>query len=538
MRRCTRIGTPVACKVLLLAIFAVIVVSFECSDPRSVSGIAIGSAACATELHNTSFRDENLDSTRFVLLEQLIEENYFRQIRSVVVLKGDRILYENYFNGADREALQDIRSAGKSIASALIGIALDKGYLTDLNQPLLSFFPEYDRTTNWDPRKADITLANTLSMSIGLDLSDGSYGPGSYDNVESYGPNWISDVLSKPMAFDPGSMFDYSSGAASLCGPIIRRVSGMTVPVFADTFLFRPLGITQYRWTPFPDGHVCTSGSFWMRPLDFAKFGLLYLQGGRWNDQQIISRKWVDLSTQERFLPSPLVKVGYGFYWWREEYYFDNRTITCFYAQGNGGNRVHVFPSERIVIAITASAYSQPYMFDQVRAMINKLILPAAILPRGSYEARAGLTDVPELRLLGTAAILLSGLIIWPITSLRRRKSRTRSSRAVRDRLRSGAKVIVWLCALIHFGFILLILYEQSFELFLNTGYRYEIPTLHLVVNWLLTISAGLAAVAMLLALVRKWWATRGRFHFVLVSLSCCYMLYIVYSWDALILAG
>jgi CubicO group peptidase (beta-lactamase class C family) len=501
--------------------------------------MAFGTNECsADDMEKAGFQAENLDSTRFMQLEQAIESDYFRQIRGVVVLKGGRILYENYFNGASRETLQDIRSAGKSITSALVGIAFDKGYLTDLDQPLLSFFPEYDRKTNWDSQKDSIAISHTLSMSIGLDLSDGSYEEGSYGNVESYGVNWITDILSKPMAFDPGSMFDYSSGAVSLCGPVIRRASGMTVPVFADSFLFKPLGITNYQWTTFPDGHVCTSGSFWMRAIDFAKIGQLYLQRGQWDGQQLISGDWIELSTQERFVPAPWIKIGYGYYWWREEYYLDNRVIECFYAQGNGGNRVHVFPSDNLVIAITSSAYSQNYMFDQVRMMINTFILPASTAPAGTYEPDASIVTVPTMGILCAAIILLSALLVWPVIALRKRKQGAQRTQSTTWLFPKLARVIVWFCAIIHLTFILLIFAETSFELFLNTGYDYTIPTVHLIIDWLLTISAGLAILLGLISIVLKWWTVKERLHFMITALSCLYMIYLLYSRDALILTG
>jgi len=496
------------------------------------------SLCLASDLERTDFRSEGLDSARFVHLEDLIESHYFRQIRGVVVLKGGKTLYEQYFNGADRETLQDIRSAGKSLTSALVGIAFDKGFLSDLNQPLLSFYSEYDRTTNWDPRKDSITLAHTLSMSIGLDLSDGNYQEGSYGNVESYGPQWITDVLGKPMTFDPGSRFDYSSGAVSLCGPVIRRASGMPVPRFADFFLFEPLGITNYRWTKLPDGHVCTAGSFWMRASDFAKFGQLYLQRGKWNGRQVISEAWIDRSTREGFVPAPWIKIGYGYYWWREEYYIDDRVIPCFYAQGNGGNRLHVFPSEDVVIAVTSSAYSEPYMFDQVRVMINRFILPAAILPIGSYDSRADIVGVPLANLFAIGGVLLSALVLWPVNAYRRRKRGSPAGETNTNRLSKSARPAMWSSAFVHFGFVLLIVSEPSFELFLNTGYEYEIPALHLTINWLLTISASVALAFGVIAVLQRWWGIAERVHLLATACCCMYVLYLVYSWEALILTG
>jgi CubicO group peptidase (beta-lactamase class C family) len=126
-----------------------------------------------------------------------------------------------------------------------------------------------------------------------------------------------------------------------------------------------------------------------------AKLGLLMARSGRWNREQIVSEEWVSKSTAEHVVANPSIGIGYGYYWWRETYKIDDRTIPCFFAQGNGGNRLHVFPTEDLVIAITANAYSQPYMFDQIRVLIYRFVLPASVLPAGSRSGTRQLASVP-----------------------------------------------------------------------------------------------------------------------------------------------
>jgi CubicO group peptidase (beta-lactamase class C family) len=485
----------------------------------------------------TSFAEENLDATRFAQLEERIESDYFRQIRSVVVVKRGRLLYESYFNGADASTLQDIRSAGKSITSMLVGIAIDRGFITGVNERLLPYFPEYDRKTDPDARKDRITLEDALTMRIGLDVPDGDYSTGSYGNVETYRQTWTADVLGTRVVDEPGTRFEYSSAASSLCGPVIARASGRSVPEFAAETLFEPLGITDYRWTFFPDGSACTAGSFWIRPRDLAKLGLLMARGGQWNGERILSQDWVSSSTAEHVNVNPSVGISYGYFWWRETYLVGDRRIPCFFAQGNGGNRIHVFPTEDLVIVVTSNAYSQPYMFDQVRAMIYRFILPASILPSGSVSGAARLATVPWTGLVLAGAVFLSAIVIWPARAMRLRKRREQPIHPEGPAwLRYLARTWGTAGALVHLLFVVLIFITPSFELFLNTGYEYVIPTEHLTMNWLILVFALGTTLCAIIAWAARLWSTLARFHYTFVALSGLYLLFLLIDWEALIL--
>jgi len=174
------------------------------------------------EWERTSFDAEELDSSRFGFLRARIADGTFRDINSIIVVKHGKILVEEYFNGADPNALHDIRSAGKSITSALVGIAIDKDLIKGVGERLLSYFAGVECSNGWDPRKDDITLKHVLSMSFGL-AEPGEYP--AWENRDWYTIHWIGDVLCQPIEYEPGSRFDYDSAAPALFGPIIEQVS-------------------------------------------------------------------------------------------------------------------------------------------------------------------------------------------------------------------------------------------------------------------------------------------------------------------------
>ena len=167
----------------------------QSSDSTRARG-AVG--AIDDEWEMTSFDAEGLDSSRFGLLRTRIIDGTFKDINSIIVVKHGKILIEEYFNGADPNALHDIRSAGKSLTSALVGIAIDKDLLNGTDERLLSYFPGVECSNDWDPRKDNITLKHVLSMSFGLTE------PGEYPAWESrlwYTVHWIGDVLCQPIEY-------------------------------------------------------------------------------------------------------------------------------------------------------------------------------------------------------------------------------------------------------------------------------------------------------------------------------------------------
>ncbi|MBW2252085.1 MAG: serine hydrolase [Deltaproteobacteria bacterium] len=291
--------------------------------------------------------------------------------------------------------------------------------------------------------------------------------------------------------------FDYDSAAPALFGPIIEQVSGMSVGQFAENFLFGPLGIESHRWFILPTGREYTGGGFRMCPRDMARFGQLYLQKGTWNGKQLISKEWVEESTRAHLLANAQLDQHYGYYWWRETFPIDNRWIESYFASGNGGNKIYVFPTEDLVVVITASAYDQRHGHPQVRMMMNKYILPAVIQDKDSHSGNPDIKTVPRTGFVIIELVFLAALIfciIWPSAFLSKPLCSDQSkSSDKRDNRRLLSLVRIWIGAnaLVGILFVAIVLGETAtLNLWLNSGYvRPFHPALHkVIVSWAITI--------------------------------------------------
>jgi CubicO group peptidase (beta-lactamase class C family) len=245
----------------------------------------------------TSFSAEGLDPTRFELLKTYIQDGTFRKVDGILVVKSGKILIEEYFNGYDRDKLHEIRSATKSIGSALMGIAIDQEYITGVQDRLYAYFRKREPFQNWEVRKNEITLENVLNMTTGLDCDDmDNSSAGNEDNVLE-ATDIAQFMLDLPVVYEPGEHWAYGTGSAHLIGAVIESAAGISIQEFAGTYLFEPLNISQYKWKT-TGGIAHTGGGFWMLPIDMAKFGQLFLNKGRWHGEKIISEEWIDESSK------------------------------------------------------------------------------------------------------------------------------------------------------------------------------------------------------------------------------------------------
>jgi CubicO group peptidase (beta-lactamase class C family) len=328
-------------------------------------GIADGKATflsvqetTAQDWEYTSFSEEGIDPARFELLKKHIHEGTFRKVDSIVVVKTGKILIEEYFNGFSRNTLHEIRSATKSIGSALMGIAIDQNHVSGIQEKLYSYFQNRKPFKNWDVRKNDITIEHVLNMTTGFDSNDMKNSSEGNETKLIEAPDLIQFMLDLPMINDPGKQWAYSTGTAHLVGAIMEHASGLSVQEFARTFLFEPLHINRYRWNT-SGGIAHTGGGFWMLPLDMAKFGQLYLDEGNWKGQKIISKEWIDQSIKNNFSVTKNLKdlglgflteragdLGHGFLWWKRTFHANSRPFSAIAAQGNGENYIFVFPDE------------------------------------------------------------------------------------------------------------------------------------------------------------------------------------------------
>ncbi len=242
----------------------------------------------------------------------LSEMSYFlkksRKINSVLILKNGYLLFEEYYGGFNEKSNQCIWSCTKTITSAMIGIAIDKGLIKRVNEKVLDFFPEYE-FKNIDRRKKEITIEHLLTMSSGL--------PGKSGLLElSYYHDWVKAVIDEPMKYEPGTVFDYSTGNTHILSAILQKATGMDLLAYTMENLFGPIGISKNNlfWSRDPQGIYTGGHGLNMRSRDMAKFGLLYLNKGRWNGKHIVPEYWVEKSTQAHINTQSGEK--YGYQWW------------------------------------------------------------------------------------------------------------------------------------------------------------------------------------------------------------------------------
>jgi len=293
-------------------------------------------------------------------------------IHAVLVARGGKLVFERYFRGADEipsrifghrvenvtfdaDTLHDVKSASKSIASLAIGIAIDRGLIGSVDEPIFSFFPELADLRS--PEKDRIQLVHALTMSMGLAWVEATPATGDFNNDEArmhmaWDP--CRYVLGLPVTAPAGQKFFYNTGALALVSAIIRKATGRPLDEFARATLFEPLGITKVEWIRVR-GDTDAGGGLRLRPRDMAKIGQLVLAGGRWNDRQIVSKAWIETSTALKIKATD--NQSYGYLWWLGRVWHNGREVHWIGALGRGGQYIRIVPELDLVVVVTAGYY-------------------------------------------------------------------------------------------------------------------------------------------------------------------------------------
>jgi CubicO group peptidase (beta-lactamase class C family) len=318
---------------------------------------------------------EKYDKKLIRELNKNIAENNFKEITSIVVIKNGKLLIEEYFNKAERNTLHDTRSVGKSFASALTGIAIKEGFLKSENQTLSEFY-DLSKFQNYTSKKDSISIKNLLTMRSvfeGDDSDEKSAG-----NEENMYPteDWVKFTLDLPINKNKQSWVYFTAGVV-LLGDILNKSVPEGLEKYADKKLFQPLNIKNYQWQYTPQKVANTAGGLQMTALDYAKFGQLYQQKGRWKNQQILDAYWVEKTFTKRVSIPERANEFYGFLFWNKTFQINGKPYETFYCAGNGGSKIYIFKDLPITIVITAKAYNRPYGHLQVDKMMEDYILKA-----------------------------------------------------------------------------------------------------------------------------------------------------------------
>lgn len=265
------------------------------------------------------------------------------ELHGLVVIRHGYIVKEVYTPPYSRDKKHSLYSCTKSFISALLGIAIDRGYIEGTSQRVLDVFPE-KKFLNPDQRKDAMTLENLATMTSGLQWAENDDTYRSMDNDPN--GDWVRFVLDAPMTGKPGGFFLYSSGNSHILSGIIQKKTGMNLRAFAQNVLFGPLGISDVDWDTDPQGIPVGGWGLKLTPRDMAKLGYLYLHGGNWDGERIVSEAWVRDSTLRHVGAGG--GMGYGYQWWIDP------ALAGFAALGRYCQAIYVVPSLDLVTVFTA----------------------------------------------------------------------------------------------------------------------------------------------------------------------------------------
>ncbi len=312
-----------------------------------------------------------------------ILDGTYKDVHSVLLFQHGQLVMEEYFYGHTAASQHQLRSATKSVVSALAGIAIDRGALSGASEPVIPHM-SYTGYANPDPRKAAMTLGNFLSMSSGLDCNDHSSDSPGRETVIDEAPDWVKATLDLPMINAPGTHGYYCSGGVAVVGRMTENAVHMSLPEFAQANLFGPLGMKRADWTW---NYNLTNADkeysqIHLRPRDMLKLGILFANGGKWRGRQIISEAWIKASLSEQ---SHVDDTSYGYFWWRPwlnvQTPIGEHRVDMTAAQGNGGQKIYLLPQYDLAAVFTAGDYNSDGA--PPNKIVGKIILPALIAAYG-----------------------------------------------------------------------------------------------------------------------------------------------------------
>jgi CubicO group peptidase (beta-lactamase class C family) len=305
-----------------------------------------------------------------------------RDINACLVVNNGYLAFEKYYGGFGPGYKHLVASVTKSFISALIGIAIDKGFIEGVDQPVLGFFPEYESAAG-DHLKGQLTIKHLLTMTSGFQWRTGARLHELYVDRLRRNKDWVSFILSLPVREKSVDTFQYNSANSHLLSAIITQSTGMYARDFATKHLFEPIGMTPpapntahtysqadvFRntsgiWPTDPQGNNIGGWGLYLSPRDMARFGYLYLNKGQWDNEQIVPESWV-VDSISPYTP------GYGYQWWLR----DVNGVFVFSADGQGGNHIYCLPGKDIVMVVASRPSSR---WRDRSLLLKQFLVPAA----------------------------------------------------------------------------------------------------------------------------------------------------------------
>jgi CubicO group peptidase (beta-lactamase class C family) len=340
----------------------------------------------AQDLPSVEPNSLGLDGVKLAEMDKAVRAGTYQHVTSIVIARRGAVAFEQYYDSGGESTLRNTRSATKTVASMLIGIAIEQKLLPGVGAKVTSYFPDKKPFANPDPRKEQITVEDFLTMSSLLECDDNNqFSRGNEERMYLI-EDWIKFTLDLPIRGFPawvpkpedspyGRSFAYCTAGVSTLGGVLERATKAKVQEFAAKNLFTPLGIEKAEWQVSPLGIAQTGGGLGLRSRDLLKLGELYLDGGKWRGKQVIPESWAKASTA----PHARVDddVEYGYLWWLRTLTAGDHKFHSYMMQGNGGNKVAVFPEQQLVVVITTTNYNLRGAHQLTDKVLTEFILPS-----------------------------------------------------------------------------------------------------------------------------------------------------------------
>ena len=354
------------------------------------------------DLNVGTLKEAQMDTQMILKASVRIHHGKYGEVHSMLIYKGGQLVFEEYFDGHeyqwdrpshygdwkkwDYNMIHYAHSVSKSITSICVGIAIDKGYISNVNQSIFDYLPAYRYLET--PENQHITIEHLLTGTSGLQWAEWNAPLSSLKNDQI--AIWFHEkgpadfVLSRPMIALPGTHFIYSGGNIELLGLIIENASKMSFENFSKKHLFEPLGIDSAYWhIIYPTGEVHAAAGLRITPREMIKIGALMLNNGIWNGEQIVSEDWIEKSrypylgfNQIKIPNEGMGKVGYSYTWWTKQTKYKGKEIEWYFANGWGGQKIMVLPKLNYVIVFTGAEYTgKVHQYE----IFERFILPAMV---------------------------------------------------------------------------------------------------------------------------------------------------------------